>query len=176
MASLPLSPEPVRHSASRLPGDSATAARVAQTIAELLAERAPYQRVGYPRAGAFDRLALLAFWNSGAVGLAGRYWLPAPRIVLARDFQLPGRVECLVQGDTRDSLNVLILAGIRMSPGAMKYGSRNSAFARLEQGIFLQALHLALCRQAIPNHMQGGLDALPLRLPWDIEEWAGLAA
>jgi len=143
-----------------------------------LEERAPYKRSGYPRAGAFDRLAILAAWNAGAAELAGRYWLPGPRTVLIKDIQVPGRVEYLVLGNTCQSINALVLVGIRQAPGTLKYGTQNGAFARLEQGIFLQALHMALCQKAIPNHLKGGIELteLPVRLPWDVEELAGLAA
>jgi hypothetical protein len=178
MASFSVNPLTGRHSATSLLLDTTTAAKVVHTIGALLEERAPYKRSGYPRAGAFDRLAILAVWNAGAAELAGRYWLPAPRTVLTKDIQVPGRVEYLVQGNARQSINALVLVGIRQTPGILKYGAQNSAFARLEQGIFLQALHMALCQQAVPNHLKGGIEltALPVRLPWDVEEWAGLAA
>jgi hypothetical protein len=156
----------------------ATAGRVAQTLSDLLEERAPYKRSGYPRAGAFDRLAMLALWNVGTAQLAGRYWLPGPRCVLTKEFQLPGQIERLLLGNAKQSVNTLVLVGFRQAPGSMKYGPQSRAFAQLEQGIFLQALHLALCQREIPNHLQGGTDlaALPLRLPWDVEAWAGMAA
>ena len=178
MASFPVNPLTGRHSATSLLLEATTAAKVVQTIGALLEERAPYKRSGYPRAGAFDRLAILAVWNAGVEELVGRYWLPAPRTVLSKDIQVPGRVEHLILGNTRQTINALVLVGIRQAPGILKYGTQNSAFARLEQGIFLQALHMDLCQQAVPNHLQGGIEltALPVRLPWDVEAWAGLAA
>ncbi|MCX7099251.1 MAG: hypothetical protein NTV43_15235 [Methylococcales bacterium] len=178
MASFPVNPKTARHSATSLLLETTTAAKVVQTIGALLEERAPYKRSGYPRAGAFDRLAILAVWNTGANELSGRYWLPAPRTVLSKDIQVPGRLEQLVLGNTRQAINALVLVGIRLAPGTLKYGTQNSAFARLEQGIFLQALHMDLCQQAVPNHLQGGIElaTLPVRLPWDVGELAGLAA
>lgn len=49
-------------------------------------------------------------------------------------------------------------------------------FARIEQGVFLQALHNELCRKSIPNHLRGGIEIqnLPVKLPWDFEEAIGL--
>lgn len=152
-----------------------------QTIENLLAERAPYKRNGYPRAGGFDRLAIMALYNSPASDqqkkrLLLRYWLPAPRMLYTHDLILEGEVASLVMTKATEQLQGLVIVAQRHTAGTLKYGQKNKHFAELEQGIFLQALHMALCQKKMPNHMQGelNLEQLPLSLPPDFDKPIGI--
>ncbi len=178
MASLPVNTPLERHSALSLKYDMSIPRQVWSRIDGMLEERAPHRRRGYPRAGAFDRLGILAFAESGVGHLAMRFWLPGPRLVLTRETRVVGSLNSLLPMDMGQAANALVLATWRGEPGTLKYGPRNPNFARAEQGVFLEALHEDLCRVGIANHLQGGLelDAVPVRLPLDWEEPLGLLA
>jgi hypothetical protein len=152
------------------------AAQTARTVIEdLIAERAPYRRRGYPRAGAFDRLAILALRDidDGLLGL--HWWLPGPRTVQCLESAVPGRLANLIR--PLATYNALILVGRRPAVGESKYGALSVELARIEQGAFLQALHAALCARGLANHIHAGLrlQALPVRCPPDSEAYMGLA-
>ncbi len=172
MAPLPLIP--TRRSALQLPADPAASAAASASIEALLEEREPYRRSGYPRAGAYDRLAILMLAANGADSLSLRWWLPGPRHVHRREAVVAGDLDALVQGD--GSVNALVLVGRREEPGRSKYADKNIELARIEQGLFLQALHAALCLQGRPNRIHAGLrlGALPVRLPGDLLAPMGL--
>lgn len=178
MASLSLNPSRERQSALLLKQDLDIPRQVWNRIDWMLEERSPFRRRGYPRAGAFDRLGLLAFAEAGPGSLAMRFWLPGPRLVLMREARVRGTLGQLLRLQSGQTANALVLAAWRSEPGTLKYGEKNLSFARTEQGVFLEALHEDLCRHGIANHLQGGLalDQTPVRLPVDWNEPLGLLA
>lgn len=174
MASVSLNPDNPRYSARNLEFDPDAASLAISTIQALLDEHEPFRRRGYPRAGAFDRLAILAFHQAPGGRLLTRFWLPGPRTIHLKYLSVPGSLADLLTFE--GPANCLVLVGVRRGPGQIKYGERNVEFAHVEQGLFLQALHTALCTQGIPNRIQGGLNlrALPILCPSDIEAYMGL--
>jgi hypothetical protein len=176
MAPFPLKWFLKRYSATQMSKGAHIPGQLWRTIDGLLDEREPFKRKGYPRAGGFDRLSILAIKEEGNGNLLVRHWLPAPRMVYVRNYSVHGKLDMLVPAGVADRFNALVMTTIRTAPGKMKYGEKNLHFARAEQGIFLQALHCELCRCSVPNHLQGAIQwkNIPLLLPWDFEEALGL--
>ena len=167
-----------RVSAKTLATNKKSIKRLYKIIDELLEEtREAFRRKGYPRAGAFDRLAIAVFTQKNKEQLNFTFYLPAPRVVYQRKITIEGTLTSLVSAQEEFAFNALVLVGYHTSSGTSKYGEElNSQFAHLEQGIFLQALHSELSYKNVPNHLQGGLrlENLVVQLPWDIEGISGL--
>jgi hypothetical protein len=176
MASLPITWFKKRRSALKLPVNLKVSAQLLQLTNKLLEESAPFRRKGYPRAGGYDRLTIIVFSAGEGHQLLIRYYIPGPRMLYIRDYKIQGQLIKLLPAQNNETVNSLLIVGLRKTPGANKYGERNLGFARIEQGVFLQALHSELCYKSIPNHIQGGIEIqrLPVRLPLDFEEIIGL--
>jgi len=166
-----------RTSAKILTTNPKSIKKLSNVIDELLEGREPFRRKGYPRAGAFDRLAMLVCTQKSKEHLSLIFYLPAPRMIYRRKITIEGTLKKLVSSKEDFTFNALVLVGYHTSSGTPKYDEKlNLQFAQLEQGIFLQALHRELSYKNIPNHLQGGLrlENLLIQLPWDIEEISGL--
>ena len=167
-----------RVSARTLATNKKSIKKLYQIIDELLEEtREAFRRKGYPRAGAFDRLAMLVCTQKSKEQLSLTFYLPAPRVIYRRKITIEGTLKSLLFSQEEFDFNALVLVGYHTSSGTPKYGEElNTQFAQLEQGIFLQALHSELSYKNVPNHLQGGLrlENLTVNLPWDIEGISGL--
>jgi len=166
-----------RKSAKQLLHNQKSVKRLKKIIQELLEEREPFKRKGYPRAGAFDRLSMVLLEETDSNLLHLSFFYPAPRMVYTKEIKIEGTLEQLLVSSTPLPVNGLLLVGHHLSSGVFKYGEELTLqFAQLEQGIFLQALHKELSSQKIENHLQGGLrlENLKIMLPVDMEGVTGL--
>jgi len=166
-----------RESATQLLTDKKSIKKLKEILKDLLEERDPYKRKGYPRAGAFDRLSMIVLEGLDDERLKLSFFHPAPRMIHQREIIIKGQLKNLVSTSTPLPINALFLVGYHRFAGAIKYGEAlNLQFSQLEQGIFLQALHDALSQQKIANHLQGGLrlNNLSIALPLDMEGITGL--
>lgn len=157
MASVPMKPS-TRRSAVRLKACLSVYNSVLMVVEGLIQEREPFNRIGFPRAGAIDRLFITCFGGHSFELLQGTFFGLGPRKTIKYNFLIPGDMKQLVTLNSGEVANCLTVAQYRTNPGVRKYGTRNQDYARDEQGIFVQALHMELCRSGIENRIQGGIN------------------
>ena len=168
----------MRESSTNLLGNVDTQL-VLNCLEMMLRERLPYRRVGYPRAGGFDRL-ILAVASQLDSDVLFRIYVPRWRGVTELSVKVRGELGDLVL-ETDDAVGVLVYCGARGLDGERKYGTvRNEYFGKVEVAFFLDALHRELCEQGIPNRIQGGIvdpsDVGQLNIPWRSDSVLGLVA
>lgn len=172
MASFPLNQRlAARRSSKLIQHNEDIAQAVGATLAAFLFEDS--NRRGYPRGGAFDRLAILKLIRSDEEEhtCSGSLCVLAPSTIEVAQVHIARNLNDLFYLSDAEILNIALLVFVRNGPGTSKYGDKNVILAQAEQGIFLGILHYELCVQGVENRIHAGINtellASTIALPID---------
>ena len=168
----------MRSSATYLYGN-AELGEIIRCVEEMLRERMPFRRIGYPRAGGYDRLTI-AIASEVGEKIVFRILVPRWRGTSTIVCSVQGRLSELLVG-TEDKPSSVVFCGARGLDGDRKYGTeRNMQFGNAEVAIFLDSLHRELCSRGVANRIHGGIldpgDIGMLVMPWRMKSVLALVA